>query len=135
MNPGKFNHRIRFMQETTAPDGYGGVTVSFVPVVCSDNVPTDVTWGDLQPIKQWNQLALEAGASVLNGDRTLIIRYRKNFTPDKSMLFEDLNTPGELYTVHSISPYYPGSKSNFQNNDQQVYNDNVFVFILGKKRI
>jgi hypothetical protein len=135
MNPGKLNHRIRFMQETVSFDDAGGQTVTYTPVVCSQTDPTDVTWGDLQPIKQWNQLALEAGASVLDGDRTLVIRWRSSFYPTKSMLFEDLNNPGDIYTVHSILPYYPGSKSTFQNTDAAVYKDQVFVFILGKKRL
>jgi hypothetical protein len=134
MNPGKLNHRIRFMQETVSFDDAGGQTITTTPVVCSQTDPTDVTWGDLQPIKQWNQLALEAGASVLDGDRTLVIRWRASFYPKKDMLFEDLNNPGDIYTVHSILPYYPGSKSTFQNTDAAVYKDQVFVFILGKKR-
>jgi hypothetical protein len=64
----------------------------------------------------------------------LIIRYRKNFTPTKDMIFEDLNNPGDIYTVHAISPYYPGTKAMYQNSQQTVYKDNVFVFILGIKR-
>ncbi len=134
MNPGKLNHRIKFSQEVATANDFGGQTVTFVPVVCSETTPTDTTWGDLQPIKQYNQLAIEAGASLLNGDKILIIRYRKNFQPTKSMIFEDLNNPGDAYTVHSISPYYPGQKAAFQNTEQKVYKDNVFIFILGKKR-
>ena len=135
MNPGKLNHRIRFKQQVATPNDSGGSTVSYTPVVCSETDPTDVTWGDLQPIKQWNQSAMEAGASILNGDRTLVIRWRSSFYPTKSMIFEDLNNPGDEYTVHSILPYYPGSKSTFQNTDAMVYKDQVFVFILGKKRV
>lgn len=134
MNPGKLNHRIRFMQEVATPDGNGGSVMTTEPVVCSETTPTDVTWGDLQPIKQWNQAAFEAGLSVENGDKMLIIRYRKNFQPTKSMIFEDLNNPGDTYTVRAISPYQPGSKSTFQNTDQTVYKDQVYVFIMGVKR-
>lgn len=136
MNPGKLNHRIKFSQEVSSanPNGSGGQVITFEPVVCSDTAPTDTTWGDLQPIKQYNQLAIEAGASLLNGDKMLVMRYRKNFTPTKSMIFEDLNNPGDVYTVHSISPYYPGQKAAFQNTESTVYKDQVFIFILGKKR-
>jgi len=134
MNPGKLNHRIRFFQETSTQNSSGGAVATNVPVVCSQTIPTDVTWGDLQPIKQYHQWAIEAGASVLNGDKTLVIRYRKAFTPTKSMLFEDLNNPGDIYTVHAISPFYPGTKSSFQNTEATVYKDQVFVFILGIKR-
>lgn len=134
MNPGKLNHRIKFSQTTQTTNPSGGQVVTEVAVVCSDSTPTDTTWGDLQPIRQYNQWALESGASVLNGDKILIIRYRKDFQPTKSMLFEDMETPGDVYTVHAISPYYQGQKQSFQNNEQTVYKDKVFVFILGKKR-
>lgn len=134
MNPGKLNHRIRFAQLTAVGDGYGGASASETPVVCSQSEPTDVTWGSLEPIKQWNQFAIEQGASVLNGDRMLVIRYRAAFTPTKDMIFEDLNHPGDTYMVKSVTPYYPGTRSIFQNSQQQVYKDNVFIFILGIKR-
>lgn len=135
MNPGKFNHRIKFSQVTSGEaNEYGGVDPTLVPVVCSQTDPTDTTWGSLEPIKQWNQAAIEAGANVLNGDKMLVIRWRSSFQPTKSMIFEDLNNPGEIYTVHSITPYYPGTKASFQNAQDTVYKDQVFVFILGKKR-
>jgi len=134
MNPGKLNHRIRFFKEVSALNSSGGAVLTETPLVCSQTAPTDVTWGDLQPIKQYHQWAIEAGATVLNGDKTLVIRYRSMFTPQKGYLFEDLNNPGDIYTVHAISPYYPGTKSSFQNTEATVYKDQVFVFILGIKR-
>lgn len=137
MNPGKLNHRIRFAQLISATDQYGATTPDETPVVCSEIIPTDVTWGSLEPLSRvgvYNQLAQELGASVFNLSKILVLRYRKNFTPLKNMIFEDLNYPGDIYTVHSITPYYPGTKSQFQNNQQQVYKDNVFVFVVGIKR-
>lgn len=135
MNPGKLNHRIKFTQtSSSAPDQFGGVDEILTPVICSETIPTDVTWGSLEPIKQYNQLAIEAGASILNGDKILVIRYRKNFVPTKSMIFEDLNNPGDIFTVHSITPYYPGTKAIYQNSQETVYKDQLFVFILGIKR-
>lgn len=135
MNPGKLNHRIQFSQTSpSTPDASGGVNEIITPVVCSDTTPTNVTWGSLEPIKQYNQLAIEAGASILNGDKILVIRYRNMFQPTKSMIFEDLNNPGDIYTVHSITPYYPGTKASFQNTQAVVYKDQVFIFILGVKR-
>lgn len=135
MNPGQLNHRIQFIQLVpTVEDQYGGRNVTQVPVVCSDTVPTDVTWGSLMPIRQYHQSAIEAGANVLNGDRVLIIRWRKNFYPTNDMIFADLNNPGDVYTVQSILPDYPGIKSNFQSKQTQVYKDQVFIFILGVKR-
>jgi hypothetical protein len=135
MNPGKLNHRIQFALETSVPNTYGGVSISLVPVVCSETVPTDVTWGDLQPIRQYHQSAIEAGANVMNGDKVLKIRYRKMFYPTKGMIFYDLNNPGDTFTVHAILPYDPGTKSAFQSNQSTVYKDQIFIFILGIKRV
>ena len=127
MNPGKLNHRIKFTQLIASiPDSFGGVTAIQTELL--------TTWGSLEPIKQYQQLALEGFASVLNGDRILVIRYRKGFTPSKDMIFEDLNTPGDTYTIHSILPYWPGSASAFQNSQSTPYQDTNFVFILGTKR-
>lgn len=136
MNPAKLNHRIRFSQLIgSEPDEFGGVNVVYEPVECSTNTTdTSVTWGSLEPIKQYQQMSLEGSASVLNGDKILVIRYRKNFTPAKDMIFEDLNTPGDIYTIHSILPYWPGTASSFQNTQNKVYKDTNFVFILGIKR-
>ena len=121
MNPGQFNHRIKFTElVASTPGATGAVTVNHIPVVCSQTAPTDTTWGSLEPIKQWNQVAIEAGASVLNGDRVLVLRYRDGWQPTKNMIFEDMEHPGDVYTVHSILPYYPGSKSTFQNK-QTLY--------------
>lgn len=126
MNPGKLNHRIKFTQLTGSTlDEYGGVTA----------IQTDVrtTWGSLEPIKQYQQYSLQGAASVLNGDKILIIRKTKEFTPSKDMLFEDLNN-GDVYTIHSILPYWPGTSVGFQSNQQTTYQDNFFIFILGIKR-
>lgn len=138
MNPGKLNHRIKFSLETSTQNASGGSVVTLEPVCCSDTIPNDVTWGDLQPLSRvsiYNQLAVELGASAFNLSKILVIRYRKNFTPAKNMIFEDLNTPGDIYTVHSIVPYYPGTKSQFQNSQQQVYKDKVYIFVVGIKRV
>lgn len=136
MNPGKLNHRIRFSQlSNTGPDEFGGVNVVYEPVVCSTNTSdASVTWGSLEPIKQYQQVALEGSASVLNGDKILVIRFRKDFTPKKDMIFEDLNTPGDTYTIHSILPYWPGTSNQFQGAQSSVYKDRNFIFILGIKR-
>jgi len=46
-----------------------------------------------------------------------------------------MNTPGDIYTIHAILPYYPGTKSAFQNSSSKTYKDKNFVFILGVKRV
>lgn len=135
MNPGKLNHRLKFSQQVSSKNDSGGAAVTTIPVVISDSAPTDTTWGSLEPIKQWEQVRLEGFATVLDSDRVAIIRYRQSVQITKSMIFEDLNNPGNIYTVHSILPYQPGTKSSFQNTDQQVYKDQVYVFILAKLRV
>jgi len=121
MNPAKLNHRIKFIGlSAPTPDEYGGVTA----------IETDllITWGSLVPVKQSNQLALEAGASVLNGDKILIIRKRNSFIPAKDMKFQDLNNPSDTYTVHSIFPIVESQSKN------TPFNDNWYIQILGIKR-
>lgn len=120
MNPSELNHRIKFTQLTAEANEYIGNTA----------VETDIltTWGSLKPIKQNNQYALEAGASVLNGDKILIIRRRENFTPSKDMIFTDLNNPTDVYTIHSIFPIME------TKTKTTPFNDNWYVQILGIKR-
>lgn len=120
MNPGELNHKITFFQLSgSGPDEFGGRTAIQTEIL--------TTWGSLVPLKQNQQLALEGAASVLNGDKILIIRNRNSFKPAKDMIFQDLNTPEDIYTIHSILPYWPGNKN-------QNFQDNFFTFILGIKR-
>lgn len=126
MNPGKLNHRIKFSQPTVVISPSGGQTPSYTEVL--------TTWGSLEPIRQYSQLAQEAGASVLNGDKQLVIRRRDSFTPTKDLIFEDLNNPGDIYTVHAILPYWEGAQSKFQNSQSAPYHDQYYIFIFGRKR-
>lgn len=127
MNPGQLNHRVKFSQlNGNTQNEFGGSTPTEKVIL--------TTWGRLEPIKQYNQWANEAGASYLNGDKMLVIRYRSGFTPTKDMIFEDLNNPGDTYTVRSVSPFWPGVKQAFESQQSTVYKDNVYVFILGIKR-
>ncbi len=135
MNAGQFNHRIKFSKEVTTLDQYGGGAPELIPEYVSDTYPNDTTWGALEPIKQWNQMALQLGETDFNQTRILTLRYRNNWQPEKDMVFEDLNHAGDIYTIHSILPYYPGSKSTFQNSQKTVYKDNVYIFIVGIKRV
>jgi SPP1 family predicted phage head-tail adaptor len=126
MNPGKLNHRIKFYQLTNTVSASGGNTPSLTEIL--------TTWGSLEPVRQYNQLAIEAGASVLNGDKQLIIRKRDSFMPEKDMVFDDLNNPGDSFTVHAILPYWEGTSAKFQNTQSAVYHDNYYWFIVGVKR-
>lgn len=125
MNPGKLNKRIRFQLITNTKNQFGGTT----PVVTNSLV----TWGSLSPIRQYNQVAIEAGATVLNGDIILIIRYRKGWQPLKNMLFMDESTPNIVYIIKSILPYYPGIKTTFENSQNKPYQDKLFIYIVGVK--
>jgi len=140
MNPGKLNHRLQFKRQVSTQNDSGGSVLTYTDLVVSETDPINVTWGSLEPIKQWNQLAIEAGASVMTQDRVCILRYRALFGNNPGAFFkastiEDLNNPGNVYMFHSILPYQPGSKSTFQNTDQQVYKDRVWVFMLVKLRV
>jgi head-tail adaptor len=134
MNPGQLNHRIKFSQLVSATDQYGGVSESLQDVVCSETLTPSITWGVVEPIRQYHQWAIEAGANVLNGDKVLIIRYRDFWQPTKSMIFEDLETPGDVYNVQSMTPYYQGTKSGFQAKQSTAYRDQNYIQILGVKR-
>src|SRR4051812_42818054 len=99
MNPGKLNHRLQFKKQVSTRNSSGGSIVSYTDLVVSETTPTNVTWGSLEPIKQWNQLAIETGASVMTQDRVAIVRYRNLFGSNpgaffKDTEFEDLNNPG-----------------------------------------
>jgi SPP1 family predicted phage head-tail adaptor len=126
MNPGVFNKRIKFIQVSSTQNEFGGAAP----------IETDIltTWGSLEPVRQYNQWAIEAGASVLNQDRILKIRYRESFQPSKSMLFIDESAPDTAYTIHAISPYWPGTKTGFEVADDKVYQDKRYLYIVGVKR-
>lgn len=138
MNPGLFNKRIKFLQETAPTDEFGGANPVLAPVPnVSDATDPSTTWGSLEPIRQYHQFAIEAGASVMNGDKILKIKKRAAFTPNKSMVFQDVSNPGitETYTIVTVSPYWPGTKSGFQNNQETTYHDQYFLYIVGVRRI
>lgn len=125
MNPGKLNRRIHFQLLTNQKNEYGGTT----PVISEELT----TWGSLEPIRQYNQIAIEAGATALNGDRILTIRYRDSWKPKENMLFMDESNPNDVFAIKSILPYYPGTKSTFQNTQNKPYQDKLFIYILGVK--
>jgi SPP1 family predicted phage head-tail adaptor len=123
MNPGKLNKRIQFIELTNVKNNYGGTT----PV----QTPSIETWGSLEPIRQYNQMAIEAGATAENGDRIMIVRYRKGWQPKANMLFVNLTEPNIVYTIKTISPYYPGTKAIFQNAQDSVYQDQQYIYVVG----
>jgi hypothetical protein len=75
-DPGEFRHKIQFMQQVSTPNGSGGTSVA--PVLAF------ATRAKKKPINPGSTIAMEAGASVQNGDTNFIIRF-KSGTPTKSM--------------------------------------------------
>ncbi len=122
MNPGKLNTRITFSEITSTKNIYGGTTPTRTDIL--------TTWGSLEPVKAFNQIALEAGATVMNEDRICVIRYRASFTPKANMQFRDDNNEGVVYTIKSITPYYPSTLSRVPNGP---YQDKLYVYIVGVK--
>lgn len=123
MNPGKLNRRIKFISLSSTKNEYGGTT----PV----QTPEITTWGSLEPIKQYNQMAIEAGATTENGDRILVIRYRASWQPKANMLFVNESEDNIVYTIKSILPYYPGFNRNTLRDENKVFQDKEYIYIVG----
>lgn len=90
-DPGRFRYKITFYEQVSTPDGYGGTTVTLTQVL--------ETYAVREKLREGSQLALEAGASVLNSDCYFVIRYRAAFTPKKDM---NLVCDGIYYTIRAI---------------------------------
>ncbi len=138
MNPGQFNRRIQFFQNISTQNEYGGT--EYITQPCpgvSEGADTSVTWGSLEPYRQYKQLTEVADISQLDSAIVLKIRYRDSFKPDKSMLFRDIsdipNGEQPMYAIQSILPYYPGAKSSFQAANDVVFNIRKFIWIVGVK--
>lgn len=123
MNPGKLNRRIKFIELTHVENEYGGTT--------PQQTASLTTWGSLEPIRQYNQIAIEAGATAENGDRILIIRYRQSWQPTTNMLFVNESEDDIVYTVKSILPYYPGYNRNTLRDENKVFQDKEYIYIVG----
>lgn len=87
-DPGRLRHKVKFKKQTSAPDGYGGTTVTEVIVL--------ETFAGKEKVNQFNQMAIQAGATLFNKAMYLIIRNRKDFYPNKDMQIE---FNGESYTL------------------------------------
>ena len=90
-DPGRLRNPVLFLQEQPFDDGFGGTTVSEVEVLS--------TFAGKERISQYNQMALEAGATVFNGDAFFIIRHRSSFYPQKDM---KLKNNGDEYTIKGV---------------------------------
>lgn len=93
IDPGRLIYNISFYQQTAVSNDSGGTTVGRTLALSTKAARSE--------IREGNELALEAGASVLNQDCYYTIRFRKNFYPEKDM---DAEVNGKIYTVRAIIP-------------------------------
>lgn len=96
-DPGDFNHKILFYVEGVTIDQYGDQVLSTELA----NIPVTGIWAKRTEIKDYNQTAIQAGASIENKDRIFTIRSRKDFYPSKPMLIKDYRT-GEWYNIAAV---------------------------------
>jgi len=92
-DPGRFRSLITFFQQSTVLTEYGGSKASLEPIL--------TTYAVQEKLSDRNQFAIEAGASILNQDCWYVIRYRKDFTPQKDMIFI---CGGVTYVIRGIIP-------------------------------
>jgi len=92
-DPGRFRFKVTFFNQVSAPDGFGGTTASLQQIL--------TTMAIQEKISDRSQIAVEAGASVLNQDCWYIIRQRDNFTPQKDMV---VLCNGATYFIKGIVP-------------------------------
>jgi len=92
-DPGRFRFKLVFTQQVSVPDGYSGTKVSNQEVL--------ITMAVQEPLKDGSQLAIEAGASVLNQDCYFVIRNRNEFYPQKNM---NVTCNGFDYVIKAVIP-------------------------------
>lgn len=92
-DPGRLNHTVNFYLQTTVPNTSGGTTVSTVLSLSTRGAKLDIREGD--------QLAIQAGASLLEESCYYVIRNRKEWYPEKDMVVEDGSA---RYTLRAIIP-------------------------------
>lgn len=104
MNPGELKYPIDIYSVYSIKNEAGGTTPS---IVCA--FPMLSTRAKKEPVRSTNQLAIEAGASVLNEDVIFTIRdHTPEFVPAKNMLLE---CEGSQYTL--IAFYNPEKYPNY----------------------
>lgn len=75
MEIGRLNHRITVQQRTTAQDSYGQELTTWTDVA--------TVWANVKPIGGREKLRAMAVESMLT--HTVLVRYRAEFTPPKTM--------------------------------------------------
>lgn len=90
-DPGRFRFGVGFYVQTATDDGSGGSIVSW-QLVNSTRAIKDKFY-------EGSTVAIEANASTLNGDCAFVIRYRRDWHPEKDM---NVLCDGVVYTISGI---------------------------------
>lgn len=97
-DPGDFRHKLLFYDESTTTNQYGSQKLS---LILTEGIPPVGTWSKRDNIKDYNQFAIQAGATIGSEDKIFTIRFRKGFYPKKAMLIKDYRT-GEWYNIAAV---------------------------------
>lgn len=92
-DPGRFRFKLVFFNQVSAPDGFGGTIATLQQSI--------TTMAVQEKLSDRSQLAIEAGASVLNQDCYFVIRQRNDFIPLKEMV---VFSNGSTYVIKAIIP-------------------------------
>jgi SPP1 family predicted phage head-tail adaptor len=92
-DPGRLRFKIDFYAEDYTDNDSGGQVVNPALILS--------TFAAQEDIREGNQAALEAGATVFNQDCFFIIRHRKDFYPSKGM---EVHEGQNVYKIEGITP-------------------------------
>lgn len=92
-DPGRFRFTLNFYQEVTTISDDGSQWVNFTPLLCTKAVQ--------EPLREGSQIAINAGASILNQDCYFVIRNRCGFYPEKDMIVLCGN---QGYVINAVIP-------------------------------
>lgn len=90
-DPGRLIYPIEFYQEVTTNTPSGGTSVALTLLL--------TTKAARVKISEFDQLALNAGATSMNGDYWYVIRKRNGFYPAKDM---EVKVNGATYIIRGI---------------------------------
>lgn len=94
-DPGRFRYPVTFIQQVTVlqPDGSQGP--GYAAILTTRAIREPIT----RRFNVLGDMTLAAGENLLNNYWYFTIRYQKDFTPKKDMLF---SAPDGVYTINAI---------------------------------
>lgn len=92
-DPGRFRFTLNFYQEVVAIGNDGSQTVSYTPILTTAALQ--------EPLRDGSQIAIDAGASILNQDCYFVIRNRSTFYPEKDMI---VTNGSQVYVINAVIP-------------------------------